>query len=226
MDEDFLLIPDVVPVFPLPHVVLFPHTILPLHIEEPRYREMMSDVLAGARIIATALLKPGFEPLYFTRRAPIHSTLGLGQLVESEQGADGNYNVLLRGVGRAIIVSEVTDLTYRQARVESLETFCSADDLDAAQLRRQLFAAVRGNPALEPELRKQWLTLRRANIELDALADLMAAGIPIEPELQQVLLEEPDAFARARLLLDQVRTLAAIARAHLRIRRPGEHNLN
>ena len=226
MDDEFLLIPDVVPVFPLPHVVLFPHTILPLRVEEPRYREMVSDALAGARIIATALLKPGFEQHYFTRTAPIHPMLGIGQLVESEQSADGSYNVLLRGVARATIVKEVSDGAYRQAEIEAVETFCSVDDSRAAKLRQELFAAIRGNRALEPELRKHWLKLRSTELDLDALADLVAAGIPVEAEVRQVLLEEADAFARTRLLLDQVRTLGAIARVHLRVPRPDEYNFN
>ncbi|MEW6251725.1 MAG: LON peptidase substrate-binding domain-containing protein [Planctomycetota bacterium] len=230
MDDEFLMIPDVVPVFPLSQIVLFPRMIVPLHIYEPRYREMFSDVLAGSRIVAVALLKPGFEPLYHTPRAPIYTTLGLGQIMESERVAGGNYNVLLRGVGRATIVAELpsdeSNASYRQARVELLDTFCSGDDSRANELRSQLFAAIRGNPAFDPELRKHWLKLRKADLDLDVLSDLLAAGIPVEAELRQVLFEEVDALERARLLLEQVRTLGAIARRQLRVPRLDEYNLN
>jgi len=94
---------------PAAEVVLFPRTILPLHVFEPRYRAMMADALDGDRVISVALLKPGYEPLYYTPRAPIHPTVGVGKILESEQVADGTYNMLLRGVARATIVAEVPD---------------------------------------------------------------------------------------------------------------------
>ena len=49
------------PIFPLPNVVLFPNALLPLHIFEPRYRQMTADALEGERLIAMALLRPGWE---------------------------------------------------------------------------------------------------------------------------------------------------------------------
>ncbi len=231
MDDEFLLVPEVVAIFPLPQVVLFPRTIRPLHVHEPRYREMVADALATERILATALLKPGFEPLYHTRRAPIYKTLGLGQIVESEQRDDGDYTILLRGIGRAVIVNELpeeeaAERPYRRAQIEPVQTFCSGDESGADQLRRQLFSAIRGNLAFDPDLRKHWLKLRRADLDLDTVADLLAAGVPVEAELQQLLLEEADAFQRAKLLLDQVRTLGTIARRQLHIPKPDEYNFN
>lgn len=226
MGEDIIYIPEVVPVFPLPEVVLFPRAILPLHIFEPRYREMMADALAGDRVISVALLKPGFEPLYYTRRAPIHPVICVGKILESEQVKDGNYNLLLRGVVRANIVDELPDRTYRQVRIEPVETFCSGDDARSSELREQLFSAIRGNPAVDPELRRQWLRLREAELDLDELTDLLAAGVPAEAELRQCLLDEADASARAALLLDQLRTLGAIARQQRRAMRPSAQGLN
>ena len=52
---------DLLPLFPLPNVVLFPNVFLPLHIFEPRYREMVADALAGDRMIGMVLLRPGWE---------------------------------------------------------------------------------------------------------------------------------------------------------------------
>ena len=51
-----------VPVFPLPNVVFFPGTQLPLHIFEPRYRALMRSCMESDRMVmAIALLKPGYE---------------------------------------------------------------------------------------------------------------------------------------------------------------------
>jgi len=226
MDEESLFIPEHVPVFPLPEIVLFPRTIIPLHIFEPRYREMMKDTLAGDRVIAIALLKPGFEPLYDTPRAPIHTTIGVGSIVESEKVADGNYNLLLRGVGRASIVGESRERSYRVARIEPLQTYCSTPDAEADELQKELFTAIRGNPGIDSDLRRHWLRLRDVDVGLDEVSDLIAASVPIEAELRQCLLDEADAFARATLLIDQLRTLGAIARNYWRAMRPNTNSLN
>jgi uncharacterized protein len=226
MGDEFLLLPKLVPVFPLPEVVLFPGTILPLHIFEPRYREMMADALASERTIAVALLKPGFEPLYYTPRAPIHATIGVGQIVESEQVEDGNYNLLLRGASRATIVEELRERQYRQARIEPVETYCSSSGAVTDELRAGLFDTIRENPALDPDLRRHWLRLADTELDLDELSDLIAASVPVEAELRQCLLAEPDAFARATMLKEQMRTLAAISQNYWRALRPGSNCLN
>jgi Lon protease-like protein len=226
MTDEPVEIPEVVAVFPLPEVVLFPRTIVPLHIFEPRYREMMADVLVGDGKLAIALLKPGYQPLYHTRRAPIHPVVGVGSVLESEQVEDGNYNLLLRGVGRARIVEELGTHAYRRARIEPIATFCSADGPYADDLVEDLFGMIRGNRGLDPELRRHWLRLSKMRLDLDALTDLFAAGIPVEAELRQCLLNEADAFERGRLLLDQLCALAVVARQRLRVPGADEYNLN
>src|SRR5262245_32721223 len=82
------------PVFPLPDVVLFPHVALPLHIFEPRYRQMVSDALEEERYIAMALLKPGWETDY-EGRPPIHEMVCLGRITAEERLPGGKYNIVL-----------------------------------------------------------------------------------------------------------------------------------
>jgi uncharacterized protein len=67
------MLPFALPIFPLPTVVLFPNVFLPLHIFEPRYRQMIGDALAGDRIIGMVLLRPGYEEDYEGRRRSIRS---------------------------------------------------------------------------------------------------------------------------------------------------------
>lgn len=226
MDGDLLYVPDLVPVFPLPQVVLFPGTLLPLHVFEPRYRDLTADALAGAGVLAIALLRPGFEPLYYTRRAPIHPTVGLARIVGSEQVADGNYNILLRGVSRARIVEESGGRPYRVARIEPVPTYCSGDESQLAQVRAELSGVIRGNPALASDLRRHWLRLCDAPLQPDELADLIAAGLPAAAEVRQCLLEEPDAAARLKMLVDGLRTLTAIAEARRRADTTSDHRFN
>ncbi len=227
MCDELIYVPPVVPVFPLPGVVLFPHTIVPLHVFEPRYRDMMADALAGERVIALALLKPGWERLYHTLRAPVHPTVGVGRILESEHTAEGNYNLLLRGIGRATIVEECeSDTSYRQARIEPVETYCTATEDAAQRLRADLFGAIEENPGLDPPLLQNWLRLREAALQLGELVDLLAAGLPADAELRQLMLGEPDDLLRGETLLEQIRTLAAMARTQRRATRPPDVELN
>src|SRR5258708_20153721 len=96
---------DLLPLFPLPNVVLFPNVFLPLHIFEPRYREMITDALASDRMIGMVLLRPGWERDY-EGRPPIYPIGCTGVLTHHERLADGRYNLVLRGIERFPIVQQ------------------------------------------------------------------------------------------------------------------------
>lgn len=109
-----------IPIFPLPDVVLFPHTLLPLHIFEPRYRQMVRDCLDGDRRLAMALLRPGWENDYYGR-PPIYPIAGAGEIIQHEELSDGRFNILLRGTMRIGITAELpSDKPYRAARARPL----------------------------------------------------------------------------------------------------------
>ena len=99
---------DLLPLFPLPNVVLFPNVFLPLHIFEPRYREMVADALAGDRLIGMVLLRPGWEHDY-EGRPPVYPIGCSGVITHVERLPDGRYNIVLRGLERFRIVEEDHD---------------------------------------------------------------------------------------------------------------------
>jgi Lon protease-like protein len=220
------ILPEFVPVFPLPETVLFPCALLPLHVFEPRYREMTADALAGESLIATALLKEGYLPKYYSRRAPIHRVVCVGRIVASEELVNGEYNILLRGETRARIVRETTGKRYRQATLEPLVSTCGASKDEVSALRKDLHREVRRNAANDPELADQWRQLFEAPLPLGAIADLIANGLPVTAELRQCLLAEQDTPQRAGMLLEQMRTLAALDRIHRNTGNPREWNMN
>jgi len=137
MTDDHALDLSSVALFPLPSVVLFPRAVLPLHIFEDRYRAMTRDALVGDRVIAMALLRPGWEKSYYGRPA-IDPVVCAGRILSHERLPDGKYNFLLQGVARCRIVEELTrDEPYRIARLETIvETPALEIDLD--ECRRQL----------------------------------------------------------------------------------------
>jgi Lon protease-like protein len=203
-------LPELVPVFPLPEVVLFPRQVLPLHIFEPRYRAMVSDALTGERAIAIALLKPDYEADYFTSHAPIHTLVGVGRIIASEKLDDGKYNILLRGEARAKIVEELPGRPYRLARVETILPRCGASAEARRQLRCELFDAIRQHLGSAAECGEHCLQLFETPLSLGELTDLIAGWLGVAGELRQFLLAELETCARARFLLEQLRTIGLV----------------
>ncbi|HEY1536275.1 MAG TPA: LON peptidase substrate-binding domain-containing protein, partial [Polyangiaceae bacterium] len=108
------------PIFPLPNVVLFPGALLPLHVFEPRYRELTRRVLSGRQLMAVARLKPGFEE-HYEGRPPVFEVCGVGSVIDSVAHADGRYDITLRGLARARIVNELPpENPFREMHVEEL----------------------------------------------------------------------------------------------------------
>src|SRR3989442_14185007 len=90
---------DLLPLFPLPNVVLFPNVFLPLHIFEPRYREMVADAVASDRMIGMGLLRPGWDRDY-EGMPPVYPIGCSGVIKHVEALADGPFNIVLRGLER------------------------------------------------------------------------------------------------------------------------------
>ena len=126
---------DLLPLFPLPNVVLFPNVFLPLHIFEPRYREMVADALASDRMIGMVLLRPGWDRDY-EGRPPVYPVGCSGVMTHNERLPDGRYNIVLRGIERFRIVEEDHALSYRRAVVEPLRDL-PLDAADRASILHQ-----------------------------------------------------------------------------------------
>jgi uncharacterized protein len=188
------------PLFPLPDVVHFPHLLLPLHIFEPRYREMVADALAGDRLIAMALLKPGWTTTEGS--PPIHDVVCLGRITGDQQTEDGRYYLVLQGLSRARILREEADeQAYRVAQLElrpDLENPFSP--AAAAAQRRRLLLAFR---SLYPKHNLDRV-LRRAlkeAVPLGILCDVLADAMSLESQVAYQVLAETDVKERCRLVL-------------------------
>src|SRR6188508_2050971 len=118
------MLPQEIPIFPLPNVVLFPSALLPLHIFEPRYRAMVTDVLDGERLIGMVMLRPGWEPRY-EQTPDVYPVGCAGFITHADRLPDGRYNIMLRGLEKFRIASERLaregEERYRIARVDSIK---------------------------------------------------------------------------------------------------------
>jgi len=109
-------LPGVIPLFPLPNVVHFPRVLLPLHIFEPRYRALVRDALEGPRLIGMVLLRGEWQADYLAT-PPIFGTGTAGEIVRSEELADGRFNIVLRGLREFRVIREVRRAAYREAEI-------------------------------------------------------------------------------------------------------------
>jgi len=132
-------LPTRFPIFPLPNVVLFPGTYLPLHIFEPRYRAMTEAALAGDEVIGMILLRAEADAM--AARAPVFAVGCAGRMVEHQQLGDGRFNILLLGQSRFRVVEERTGEPYRLAVVEELPDSVG-DEASLDGLRGRLLAAL------------------------------------------------------------------------------------
>jgi Lon protease-like protein len=188
------------PLFPLPDVVHFPHLLLPLHIFEPRYREMTADALAGDRLIAMALLKPGYTT---TEGAPpIHDIVCLGRITADQQTEDGRYYLVLQGLSRARIVREEDETqAYRVAQLELQpdpeKSFAPAA---ADAQRRRLLLAFR---SLFPKHNLDRVLTRalKEAVPLGILCDVLADAMSLESQVAYRVLAQTDVKERCRLVL-------------------------
>src|SRR5436305_6651639 len=171
--------------FPLPNLVFYPQVMQPLHIFEPRYRQMTADALAGDRLITLVLPKPGWEADY-AGSPPVHSVACLGKIVADQKMDDGRYNILLRGLGRVQILHEIPHgKTYRKAKVELLAEVPVAEPKSERRLRRQLSKLVPRLFSKQDEVKAQFRKLLRSDLSLGALCDIFAFALPLEVEFKQ-----------------------------------------
>lgn len=188
--------------FPLPNMVLFPHVVQPLHVFEPRYRQLTADALAGDRLIALTLLQPGWEDEYEGRPA-VHSVACLGRVVADQLLPDGRYNLLVRGISRLKLLDEVPDeRPYRTARAELLTDGPLPTLADAKRLRAELAEQVLPRFAATGPAREQLRELFAGELPLGALCDILSFALPLPVEHKQALLELLDVPKRAKRLLE------------------------
>ena len=188
--------------FPLPNLVLFPHVVQPLHVFEPRYRQMTADALAGDRLVAPILLRPGWEE---SIRRPAGDLSGRVPRPGGRRSAAARRSVQPAGprhLARMKVHGEVAD-----DRAVSHGPRGAVDRRPAAVAAGSQGAAdsswptrcCRGSRPATP--RDQLRELFRGELPLGALCDILGFALPFPVEHKQALLEQLDVTRRAGRLL-------------------------
>jgi uncharacterized protein len=201
-DADF---PKQFPIFPLPNVVLFPGTYLPLHIFEPRYRAMTEAALSADEVIGMVLIRPDEDPMQ--ARARVFAVGCAGRIVESRRLDDGRFHLLLHGARRFKIARELDAKTaYRSVEAELLadpgfgeltpdtqrRLTASRAQLEARMLELVRLTAADGAKSLAERMRA---------LDPLLLANAIAFGLDCPMLEKQTLLECVDPLAQVELLL-------------------------
>lgn len=191
------------PIFPLQRVFLFPSSLLPLYVFEPRYRELTAACLAGGGAMAVATLVPGHEAEY-AGRPPVRPIAGAGLVIAHRKNPDGTYNILLQGVARIRIDEELPpERSFREVRASLLPDAAPAG-YDGETARRallaladRLFDQIAGE---QPEGAEDLRALCHSQQRPGELTDILGATLLPDPALRQQLLETADVPARFDLV--------------------------
>ncbi len=193
-------------IFPLPGSVLIPGGYLPLHVFEPRYREMLTDCLAADRVLAVATLAPGWETNYEGRPAVL-PMMGVGYIESDEKLSNGRFNILLQGQIRVRMLSEhPATHAYREIHAALVPDLVRPDDRgDVEAMGITLRRLVLDLAAALPNTTARPLARAAAGERDDSrLADLVGAAVLTDAEQRQAFLEQTDVKRRLDMAVDRV----------------------
>jgi Lon protease-like protein len=198
-------IPTEVPVMALANAVLFPHSLLPLHIFERRYCDMLAHCLDGDRMFSVALMKRGIEEAVGIE--DLCPVAGVGLIRACVGNENGTSNLVLQGLARVRLVDWMQETPFRIAKI-------------------QVAKSIPGNPveadALGEKVKEFCLRIEKIGVPLppnlmdhlkqidspEILSDVVAAAFVGETFQRQKLLEAYEVCERLRLLIQFLRSQA------------------
>jgi Lon protease-like protein len=184
--EDQSQLPDPLPIFPLPNVVLMPNAALPLYIFEERYKEMMRDCLEGQPYLSVALLQKGWEKKPGT---PVpYSVAGFGRITRAVRRPNDCMDIVIQGMGRIELIELNEDRAYLRASVRTLNPTVRNEALAASEadtLRQKFLELLSRKGTAAGSVRTQ-LKLLASPIDI---VFFVASHLPLDLHSQQELLQ-------------------------------------
>ncbi len=178
-------LPSIIPLFPLPNLVLFPGVSVPLHIFEPRYREMVSDIAPTHGTIGMILLKGDWEREYYAQ-PDVFNVGCAGRIGGLVKLPDARYNMVLEGLSEFRVIREIRGRSYRQVELQWIPTPASALRLDQELMDglREMLVSYVGDVAAQA-----WQSLVERGLTGAQLVNFICFHLDITPLEKQTLLE-------------------------------------
>lgn len=184
--------PRIVPLFPLPNVFLFPGCVMPLHVFEPRYRQMVEDLLDGPGQIVMGTV-PEEHANALAGSPPVRSIAGLGEICRHERLPDGRFLVWLFGLSRVKVAESPSARMYRRVQIQPLLETAPPKEREAL-LRERLRHAILA--------RCDEATTLPTEIPISCLADLLLQRLSLRQREMERLYEMLDVEERAEGALE------------------------
>ena len=200
--EASAILPEQVPVMPLPGALLFPHALLPLYIFETRYRDMLEHALSHHRMFAVALLKP--QRTEWDSAADFFQIAGVGLIRACVGRDDGTSNLILQGLERVRFTGFEQESPFPIATIERLESdYTASVETEALSAKvLELYAKFKGDGRQLPARVDEYLSDLE---DPEMLADLVASTFVTDALRRQRVLEELSVNQRLRLLIRYLR---------------------
>ena len=184
---------DTLPIFPLQSVFLFPGTLLPLHIFEPRYRLMLEYCMENDEEMAITNIR---------RSGEIEPIFGWGKVIKRESLTDGRSNIVLQGMGVAKLIRYKSQEPFIIASVEKRENDFShvgtgeyAQKLDQVlYLTKKHLINLKADDTFLNDLEK----LREHPFPIDVIASFL----DINPKIKKEILVMQDQISRADIIIN------------------------
>lgn len=194
-----------IPIFPLPGLVLFPRTVMPLHIFEPRFVRLVTSAIESDYRLASANLRKGWEKDYFGA-PPANRVVTIARVLHHEKLPDRRFNILLEGIERAALVDELQEKPFRVGRVLPLPDLMDDADREAIRVAtRELTGLAAQIAEYAPEMRGVLTNLDNQHLHPGIIADQVAAALVRESYDRQCILEQRRVLRRIELVSVQLR---------------------
>ena len=190
--------PETIPVMTLPNTVFFPQALLPLHIFEPRYREMLRDVLASDRLFAVAHLDSA-RPENSELIEPLHHVASIGIVRACQKGDNDTSNLLLQGICRVEVKEIIREEPYRIIAVQPITTTAGTHHAELEILRLEVMRLLNLRRRLGTPAPKGMTQFLESIEDIDTFADIAAFNLCEDSALKQVLLETLETRRRLQL---------------------------
>ena len=197
-------VPATLPVMTLPDTVFFPQALLPLHIFEPRYREMLRDVLAHDRLFPIARLNPQGQKK-FGQPEPLHQIASVGIIRACQKGDNDTSTLLLQGLCRVVVKSIVREEPYRVIAVQRIVTTAGSNQAELEILRLEVMRLINLRRRLGAPAPKGITQFLESIDDIDAFADIAAFNLCENSALKQQLLETLETRRRLQLFAESLK---------------------
>ncbi len=193
-----LILPDILPIFPLAGAVLLPRARLPLNIFEPRYLAMIEDVLGQGRIIG--MIQPNAPENQEGTTPPIFNVGCAGRITSFTETEDGRFLIGLTGICRFAVTEELPlETPYRRVKADWLKFGTDTAEPEDADIDRKRLAAILQHYFKLQGIAADWNAVQ--NTPNDLLVSSLVMICPLAPNEKQALLEAPDLTKRADMLM-------------------------